>query len=106
MWYITTDGLLHPFLSISDVHFKKSRLERTESLVKDLELFKEQGYAIPEPSLPGKKYSTYLTELATSSTPSFLCHYYNLYFAHATGGVGIGRQVVLTDLALTYCVLK
>jgi hypothetical protein len=41
--------------SISDVHFRKSSLEKTENLVKDLEWFKEQGYAIPEPSLPGKK---------------------------------------------------
>lgn len=87
------------FLSISDVSFKRSRLERTESLMKDLEWFEEQGYDIPEPSPPGRRYSTYLTELAASSKPSFLCHYYNLYFAHATGGVGIGQKVVLTGFS-------
>lgn len=87
------------FWSISDIHFRKSRLERTERLMKDLDWFEKQGCTIPEPSPPGKRYSTYLKKLAESSAPSFLCHYYNLYFAHATGGVGIGQKVVLTGFS-------
>nr|CAD1832258.1 unnamed protein product [Ananas comosus var. bracteatus] len=28
-----------------------------------------------------------------SSAPSFLCHFYNIYFAHINGGIPIGRKV-------------
>ncbi|KAJ3697151.1 hypothetical protein LUZ61_000856 [Rhynchospora tenuis] len=89
----TVERIIDESNDVSYVYFRKSGLERKESLVKDMEWFKEQGFAIPEPSPPGVSYSTYLKELAESSSPSFLCHFYNIYFAHATGGVGIGKQV-------------
>ncbi|KAJ1696842.1 hypothetical protein LUZ63_005354 [Rhynchospora breviuscula] len=89
----TIERIIDESSHVSYAYFRKSGLERTASLTKDIEWFKEQGFAIPEPSLPGVNYSTYLKKLAERSAPSFLCHCYNIYFAHATGGVGIGKQV-------------
>jgi len=68
-------------------------LERSASISKDLEWFRKQGIAIPEPSTSGSTYAAYLTELAESNAPAFLSHYYNIYFAHITGGVAIGNKV-------------
>ena len=34
-----------------------------------------------------------LQELATAAPPAFLCHYYNIYFAHTAGGRMIGAKV-------------
>ena len=34
-----------------------------------------------------------LQELASSAPPAFLCHYYNIYFAHTAGGRMIGTKV-------------
>ena len=68
-------------------------MERSARISKDLEWFNEQGIAIPEPSTLGSTYATYLTELAESNAPGFLSHYYNIYFAHITGGVAVGNKV-------------
>ena len=77
----------------SDTYFRKTGLERSASISKDLEWFKQRGIDIPQPSSPGIIYATYLTELAEKSAPSFLCHLYNIYFAHISGGQAIGKQV-------------
>ncbi|CAL9234336.1 unnamed protein product [Arabidopsis halleri] len=73
--------------------FKNTGLERAEKLATDLEWFKEQGYGIPEPTAPGKTYSQYLRELAEKDPQAFICHFYNIYFAHSAGGRMIGRKV-------------
>lgn len=73
--------------------FRSTGLERSESLAKDLEWFKEQGYSIPEPSDPGVTYANYLEELAQKDPQAFICHFYNVYFAHSAGGRMIGRKV-------------
>ncbi|KAM7263274.1 hypothetical protein ACFE04_000957 [Oxalis oulophora] len=73
--------------------FRDTGLERSESLAKDLEWFKEQGYQIPEPSAPGVTYASYLKELSVNDPPAFICHFYNVYFAHTAGGRMIGRKV-------------
>ncbi|KAL0333904.1 UNVERIFIED_CONTAM: Heme oxygenase 1, chloroplastic [Sesamum angustifolium] len=44
--------------------FKNTGLERSQALAKDLEWFKQQGHAIPEPSSPGVSYAQYLEELS------------------------------------------
>jgi hypothetical protein len=88
----------------SDVYFRKSGLERSESIAKDLEWFREQGVAIPKPSPSGSQYAAYLTELSESNAPAFLSHYYNIYFAHTTGGVAIGGKVT-PCLDLIQCLL-
>lgn len=77
----------------ADIDFRNTGLERSEKLAKDLEWFKEQGHAIPEPSSPGLSYAKYLEELSENDPPAFICHFYNIYFAHTAGGRMIGRKV-------------
>lgn len=84
-------GFLYYFSS--DAYFRKTGLERSSGLSKDLEWFSQQGPVIPEQSSPGIAYARYLEELAEKSGPSFLCHFYNIYFAHIAGGQVIGKQV-------------
>lgn len=78
---------------ISDAEFRNTGLERSEQLKKDLEWFKEQGHTIPEPSAPGTTYASYLEELAEKDSQAFICHFYNVYFAHTAGGRMIGKKV-------------
>lgn len=73
--------------------FRNTGLERSESLAKDLEWFKEQGHAIPTPSSPGVSYAQYLEELSKKDPQAFICHFYNIYFAHSAGGRMIGKKV-------------
>eukprot|EP00244_Chara_vulgaris_P014249 TRINITY_DN881_c0_g1_i10.p1 TRINITY_DN881_c0_g1~~TRINITY_DN881_c0_g1_i10.p1 ORF type:complete len:409 (-),score=77.82 TRINITY_DN881_c0_g1_i10:400-1626(-) len=73
--------------------FLNTGLERSEALAKDLEWFTSQGNEIPEPDTAGTTYANYLRELAESNPPAFICHFYNIYFAHSAGGRMIGRKV-------------
>lgn len=73
--------------------FRNTGLERAKSLEKDLAYFKEQGYSIPEPSSPGLSYSSYIEELSKKDPQAFICHFYNIYFAHSAGGRMIGKKV-------------
>nr|ADK12637.1 chromoplast heme oxygenase 1 [Medicago sativa] len=85
--------------------FKNTGLERSASLDKDLEWFKEQGYTIPEPSSPGLTYAQYLTDLSQNDPQAFICHFYNIYFAHSAGGRMIGKKIagqLLNDQALEF----
>ncbi|RWW14998.1 hypothetical protein GW17_00021173 [Ensete ventricosum] len=76
-----------------DAEFRNTGLERSEKLAKDLEWFKDQGHTIPEPSSPGVTYASYLEELSKNDPQAFICHLYNIYFAHTAGGRMIGRKV-------------
>ncbi|PUZ40794.1 hypothetical protein GQ55_9G451600 [Panicum hallii var. hallii] len=89
----TIERVVAESTDVAYVYFRKSGLERSACISEDLEWFKEQGIAIPEPSTVGSTYATYLTELAESNAPAFLSHYYNIYFAHITGGVAIGNKI-------------
>ncbi|XP_074556053.1 heme oxygenase 1, chloroplastic-like isoform X2 [Curcuma longa] len=73
--------------------FKNTGLERSDKLAKDLEWFKGQGHTIPEPSPPGDSYAQYLEELSKKDPQAFICHFYNVYFAHTAGGRMIGSKV-------------
>jgi hypothetical protein len=42
---------------------------------------------------PSPPPSSYLTQLAATDAPGFLCHWYNVYFAHTAGGRMIGTKV-------------
>lgn len=77
----------------ADAEFRNTGLERAKPLAKDLEWLKGKGYEIPEPGEPGSSYAAYLKELAEKDPPSFICHFYNVYFAHSAGGRMIGKQV-------------
>lgn len=81
-----------PFL-VTDVYFRRTGLERSDCISRDLEWLSEQGNEIPEPSNAGVTYVQYLEELAEKSPPLFLCHFYNIYFSHIAGGQVIARKV-------------
>ncbi|XP_010916650.1 probable inactive heme oxygenase 2, chloroplastic [Elaeis guineensis] len=89
----TVERIVDESTDVAYVYFRRTGLERSASLSKDLEWFRQQDLVIPEPSAPGITYSTYLKELAERSAPSFLCHLYNIYFAHISGGQEIGKKV-------------
>ncbi|KAJ8431860.1 hypothetical protein Cgig2_023504 [Carnegiea gigantea] len=80
-------------VGIVDAEFRNTGLERSESLATDLEWFKEQGHLIPKPSAAGLTYATFLEELAKKDPQAFICHFYNVYFAHSAGGRMIGKKV-------------
>jgi heme oxygenase len=85
--------------------FKNTGLERSASLDKDLAWFKEQGYTIPEPSTPGLTYAQYLKDLSQNDPQAFICHFYNIYFAHSAGGRMIGKKIagqLLNNQALEF----
>lgn len=74
--------------------FKNNGLERSEALRKDIEYMIERFDLTPrEATGAGKEYAEFLTKLASESPPEFICHYYNVYFAHSAGGRMIGRKV-------------
>ena len=49
-------------------------------------------YAALTPAL-ARARNSYLKELAAKNAPAFLCHWYNVYFAHTAGGRMIGTKV-------------
>lgn len=72
-------------------------LERTQRLETDIQ-FITQEYNIKRPSIGkwGIEYSQSLSSLISdekNNLPSFMCHYYNHYFAHTAGGRMIGKQM-------------
>lgn len=76
--------------------FQSTGLERTSALSQDIAWMSETyGLAVPVPQEdgPGTAYSTLLTQLAADDPPAFMCHFYNVYFAHSAGGRMIGRKV-------------
>ncbi|KAM7521035.1 hypothetical protein LguiB_019997 [Lonicera macranthoides] len=89
----TIEGIVDECRDISYAYFRNTGLERSKCFSKDLEWFRQQDIAIPEPSNPGVTYANYLEELAAKSPPLFLCHFYNIYFSHIAGGQVIGKQV-------------
>ncbi|OIW20274.1 hypothetical protein TanjilG_08234 [Lupinus angustifolius] len=89
----TVERIVDESENVSYAYFRKTGLERSEGLSKDLEGFKEQGVVIPNPSSPGLSYAEYLEELGERSAPLFLSHFYNIYFSHISGGQVIAKQV-------------
>jgi heme oxygenase len=74
--------------------FVNTGLERTEGLSKDIAwLEATHGLKAPVADGPGAEYAAFLKDLAERSPPEFICHFYNVYFAHSAGGKMIGRKV-------------
>jgi heme oxygenase len=73
--------------------FTKTGLERGQALAQDIAWFEAQGMRAPSASGAGVSYATYLRQLALKDPQSFLCHWYNVYFAHTAGGRMIGAKV-------------
>ncbi|MCL7028072.1 hypothetical protein MKW94_008078 [Papaver nudicaule] len=91
--YDTLESIVDKAAVPSYAEFRNTGLERAGALAKDLEWFKEKGHAIPEPSNSGLSYSQYLEDLSVKDPQAFLCHFYNVYFAHTAGGRMIGKKV-------------
>ncbi|XP_031386244.1 probable inactive heme oxygenase 2, chloroplastic isoform X2 [Punica granatum] len=94
----TIERIVDESSDVAYAYFRKTGLERSGSLSKDLEWFSLQDISIPEPSNPGVTYSKYLEELAEKSAPLFLSHFYNIYFSHIAGGQVIVNQSGLLRL--------
>ncbi|KAL5975830.1 Heme oxygenase 1 [Asimina triloba] len=91
--YDTLERIVEKAVHPSYAEFRNTGLERSEKLAKDLEWFQEQGYTIPQPSSPGISYAQLLEKLSEKDPPAFICHFYNVYFAHSAGGRMIGKKV-------------
>ncbi|KAI3919339.1 hypothetical protein MKX01_038968 [Papaver californicum] len=90
----TLERVVYESEDVAYAYFRRTGLERSEGLRKDLEWFQQQyNIEIPPPSNPGVSYAEYLEDLAEKSPPLFLCHFYNIYFAHISGGQVISKQV-------------
>ncbi|KAF7806383.1 heme oxygenase 1, chloroplastic [Senna tora] len=91
--YDTLEKIIEEAAYPAYAEFRNTGLERSASLAKDLQWFSEQGHTIPEPSSPGLTYANYLKELSEKDPQAFICHFYNIYFAHSAGGRMIGKKV-------------
>ncbi|CAK9178622.1 unnamed protein product [Ilex paraguariensis] len=91
--FSTIEQIVDESSDVSYAYFRKTGLERSEGLSKDLEWFSQRDIVIPEPSNPGVTYVEYLEQLAEKSPPLFLSHFYNIYFSHIAGGQVITKQV-------------
>ncbi|KAJ4878393.1 hypothetical protein Rs2_43411 [Raphanus sativus] len=89
----TLERIIHDSTVPTYAAFKNTGLERANNLGRDLEWFKEQGHYIPEPMAHCETYSKYLKDIAENDPPAFICHFYNIYFAHSAGGRKIGTKV-------------
>ncbi|EOA33315.1 hypothetical protein CARUB_v10021693mg [Capsella rubella] len=89
----TLETIVHESTVPAYAGLKNTGLERAENLRRDLEWFKEQGHEIPEPMASGKTYSQYLKNIAEKDHPALICHFYNIYFAHSSGGRMVGTKV-------------
>lgn len=85
----------------TDAELRKTGLERSERIAKDMEWFEEQGYAIPQASSVGINYAQYLCELSENEPHAFLCHFYMIYFGHTAGGRMIGKKASQIQLDLS-----
>ncbi|PIN04157.1 Heme oxygenase (biliverdin-producing) [Handroanthus impetiginosus] len=85
--------------------FRNTGLERSETLAKDLEWFKQQGHTIPEPSSPGITYALYLEELSEKDPQAFICHFYTRYFGQSAGGRMVGTKGLVAKSPSLSCLL-
>ncbi|KAK8647145.1 hypothetical protein V6N13_120900 [Hibiscus sabdariffa] len=90
----TIERIIDESDDVAYAYFRKTGLERSACLSKDLEWFSQRDFVVPEPSNPGVLYVTYLEELAEKSAPLFLSHFYNIYFSHIAGGQVIARKIL------------
>lgn len=104
--FSTIERIVDESLDVSYAYFRKTGLERTERLSKDLEWLRQEGNLIPEASNPGINYVKYLEELGEQSPNLFLSHFYNIYYSHIAGGQLISRRVcdeLLQGRELEFC---
>ncbi|KAL3514488.1 hypothetical protein ACH5RR_027205 [Cinchona calisaya] len=91
--FSTIERIVDESSDVSYAYFRKTGLERSECIARDLEWLSQEGNVVPAPSNPGVTYVQYLEELAEKSPPLFLSHFYNIYFSHIAGGQVITKKV-------------
>ncbi|GMI92796.1 hypothetical protein HRI_002948900 [Hibiscus trionum] len=91
--YDTLEEIIDEAAFPTYAEFRNTGLERSEKLAKDLDWFREKGYAVGEPSAPGITYAHYLKQLSDKDPQAFICHFYNVYFANSAGGRIISKKV-------------
>ncbi|XP_022899580.1 heme oxygenase 1, chloroplastic-like [Olea europaea var. sylvestris] len=96
--YDTMEKIMDKATFSEYAELKNTGLERTKGLTKDLEWFKLQGHAIPQPSSLGVSYAQYMEELSRKDPQALICHFYTRYFGHAAGGRLMGTKVAKTIL--------
>ena len=74
---------------------RSTGLERSVALKEDLDWIVKTypGTTVPPPGPHGPGYAAHLRDLAATSMPKFVCHYYNHMFAHTAGGRMIGKSM-------------
>ncbi|KAK9842217.1 hypothetical protein WJX81_001029 [Elliptochloris bilobata] len=76
--------------------FRNTGLERSARLAQDVAWMQNEFRLAPvqlSEDGPGISYARLLSELAETDPQAFLCHFYNIYFAHTAGGRMIGTKV-------------
>lgn len=72
--------------------FRMTGLERVAPLKLDISFMcNEYDLKRTDVGQPGTNYAELIRGI--ESTPEFMCHYYNFYFAHTAGGRMIGKQM-------------
>ena len=78
------------------VPFQSTGLERGSALARDIDWLCQTKDLEPlafKVDGPGNTYVQRLQQLADEDIPAFMCHYYNVNFAHTAGGRMIGKAV-------------
>lgn len=94
--YEALEGIMAEAADPSYTKFQNTGLERVAALKKDMAWFKGTYDMEPAPITPessGQEYATLLKELAATNPQAFICHFYNVYFAHSAGGRMIGTKM-------------
>lgn len=91
--FATLERIVDESDNVSYAYMRKCGLERSKGILKDLAWFEERGLVVPTPSSPGVTYAKYLEELAETSAPLFLSHFYNIHFSHIAAGQVIAKKV-------------
>ncbi|KAL5544328.1 hypothetical protein UlMin_008112 [Ulmus minor] len=80
----STEDFRHQ-LRMVDLKERLGIMEDKSYLRASLDAIVFKCYAIPEPSAPTVNYAGYLKELSEKDPQAFICHFYNIYFAHSAG---------------------
>lgn len=94
--YDAMEGIMKDGSHPEFARFQSTGLERSAALAQDIEWMASQyGMAVPEVQAdgPGSTYAKLVQGLAENDVPAFICHYYNVYFAHTAGGRMIGGKM-------------
>mmetsp|Transcript_16343 Transcript_16343/g.19970 ORF Transcript_16343/g.19970 Transcript_16343/m.19970 type:complete len:291 (+) Transcript_16343:161-1033(+) len=78
--------------------FVNTGLERSQRLEQDIQfMVEEYNLERPEVGQSGIKYAQLILDIVEEKgkdgIPTFMCHYYNHYFAHTAGGRMIGKKM-------------